>query len=184
MAPFTANTKNTFQLCKDLRKALISHDFETIRSIYAIEKFQINARDSDDGTIPLFEAIAESGLEVLQFLINLNVNLNMRDENGATALHICVKNAECEEDFRRIIMLMEAGAPEDAQDNEGRTPLMYATGSRVVALLVNGETNLDDQYMNLADTEVKDKYGKTARHIIKKNPTISSSQKKEMLSIL
>lgn len=71
----------------------------------------------------LINSVLNNNLEEIKKLIEAGNDLNVKDEeNGYTALHYCAQDGKI--DF--AILLIQAGALIDLQDNYGNTPLFKA----------------------------------------------------------
>lgn len=70
----------------------------------------------------LMAATVKRNVELVQFLINYNADLNISDPNGKTALHYAVVfNAQA-----IVKILLDAGAKFDLKDSQGKTAKAYA----------------------------------------------------------
>jgi ankyrin repeat protein len=125
----------------------------------------------DNGQTPLFWAAKYSrSKNVVRELASLNANLQHRDNEGNTALHLAAKYGNAE----LISALAEVGVPVNATNNEGRTALHVAVESKrrfMADLGVELESPLGskqsyDAVRELAildaDLGIKDKNGVTA----------------------
>ncbi len=124
--------------------------------------------------------------DLLQAMIKAGADVKAKNPKGDTALHyaaagvlyeieprnetwckaqprlrqcpLCAQ-CDCSDPLKRIALLLKAGADIDAQNNQGKTPLMYAAQFLLVdavrALVKAG-----------ADVSLKDKDGKTALELI------------------
>mmetsp|Transcript_53734 Transcript_53734/g.96601 ORF Transcript_53734/g.96601 Transcript_53734/m.96601 type:complete len:397 (+) Transcript_53734:78-1268(+) len=132
----------------DAAKAAIAADLETLGTLPAEE---LNSTDGS-GNTPLIWAANEGHLEVVDFLLSANVDVNVRGFLGATALHRAARyghmevlerllsapgiNCDIANDKMQyplhfaafklqphaVHMLMEAGASTIVLDRKGRTP--------------------------------------------------------------
>ena len=100
-----------------------------------IKKFDrklLNKRNKYGFTL-LHEAISGHKWDIAEFLINKGIDINLKDSEGATALHdLC--NSGCTkglDDFKMQInlikKLLELGCSVNEPDNEKNTPLINAT---------------------------------------------------------
>ncbi len=81
-------------------------------------------------------------LSVLQSLLDAGANVNVRDANGVTPLHVAAGNVKA---FRAAFVLLAAGADANAVDKSGQTPFDWATEARnspVCQVLIDA---IDDQ---------------------------------------
>jgi ankyrin repeat protein len=101
-------------------------------------------------------ARAKTLQEVEEILKERNYNINDRDQNGETALHLTCKAANV--DIARY--LLENGADPTARDNDGLTPLhiaaAYISDSDIFDLLLVANRNVD--------IDASDESGMTALH--------------------
>ncbi|KDD74378.1 hypothetical protein H632_c1359p1 [Helicosporidium sp. ATCC 50920] len=75
------------------------------------------------GEYPLHEAVGSGALEsVKELLIDGNVDVNARDEVGATALHMAANVGSVE----MVKLLLDHDADIEARDEDGLTPLAHA----------------------------------------------------------
>ncbi|XP_048487667.1 85/88 kDa calcium-independent phospholipase A2 [Plutella xylostella] len=109
-------------------------------------------QDMKHGGTPLHWAISR---EVIEALVSKNCDINVKNFDGRTALHIMVLRGRLE----CAVALMSNGAETSMEDNEGNTPLHLAvkqTNIPIVQALIVFGCNL----------EAKNKKGFTARHSI------------------
>jgi len=132
---------------------------------------------SNDGFTPLHHAAMSGKPKTVKLLLTSGASLDARDHRGLTALHWAVfANRSVEihvytdlggthdtyyepaDEPKSVVLLLEAGAPIDAVDNRGNTPLHEAAALGAVnageILLARG-----------ADTRVKNREGKTAKQL-------------------
>ena len=108
-----------------------------------------------DGATPLHKAVEKKNLPAARCLLNAKCSANVADYCGLTPLHyICDDSPES---VHLALLLLEHKASPDHQDNDGNTPLNWATfrclPSIVSVLLGHG-----------ADVERKNKWGSRAIH--------------------
>jgi ankyrin repeat protein len=72
---------------------------------------------------PLLVAAKGGYIEIVKLLIEFGGDVNAKDEDGNTALHLISK-----EDFEIGKLLIEKGIDVNAEDEEGATPLYYIEG--------------------------------------------------------
>ena len=96
-----------------------------------------------DGHTVLFAAAAGSP-QLLQAVLNLNVDIHHRDNEGGTALLY----AAGMDDYQSVFALIEHGAEVNADDHQGNTPLIYAVmGEKLsnVNLLIDKGVDINHQ---------------------------------------
>lgn len=96
---------------------------ETLLNLGSVVDSQDNA-----GCTPLMEACMICGpntLNVLTHLMNFNCNLNLRDQNGCTAVHYICMDQKCDSQIRvqLLLVFLKAGASLNVKDNTEYTPL-------------------------------------------------------------
>jgi ankyrin repeat protein len=106
-----------------------------------------------EGQSPLYIASSENHINIVKFLINQKVNLELN--SGTTPLII----ACCYNNYEIVIELLNAGANINFRDEDGRTPLFYAklrNNQELVDLLIDegASINLVDNYgINISDLD-------------------------------
>ena len=77
----------------------------------------------------LHEALSGHKWDIVEFLINEGIDINLKDSGGNTALHyLCDDNStDYNEVFKLIKMLLDQGANINMQNKKGHTPLINAT---------------------------------------------------------
>ena len=106
----------------------------------------IEQRDAA-GRTPLVAALRKGHAEVARALIKANACINVKTAVNTTALHYAAGHG----DLSSVSELLAAGADVNARSYSGHTPLTWARGPAVVAVLVSGG----------ADTEARNHNGKT-----------------------
>ncbi|MEM7198279.1 MAG: ankyrin repeat domain-containing protein [Pseudomonadota bacterium] len=105
-----------------------------------------------DGRTAFMYAMAESRLEMAEILLQSRIDINARDEQGNSALHIVVRN----QDSVAVAFLLDLGIAIDAHNKEGATALMQAASL--------GHQGITRQLLQAgADTKLTDYTGRTAR---------------------
>lgn len=81
----------------------------------------------DWSEIPLFRAIAQNDNEIVKQIVSSGFNINAKDENGETALHIAVEHGNLE----IVRFLLDRSAKVNVKDKSKRAPLamlLYSFG--------------------------------------------------------
>lgn len=103
-------------------------------AIYLASKVKNVDGTSDYGT-PLMAAVYKNEIEIVQYLLNSNANVNLADANGTTPLHyaIILRSEPI------IRLLIEADADVTAKDNRGKSARDYAamTQNESIIQLIN-----------------------------------------------
>ena len=88
-------------------------------------------------------AFLRSNTEIIRHLIDLNADINYKDEKGNTLLHLSAEQANID----NVKMLVEEfNANIEARNDLGETPLMFAATSKnilVIEYLVTSDINID-----------------------------------------
>ena len=87
--------------------------------------FDVNATSKDRSTALHLAVDVEENGEVIRALVAAGANIEAREDEGKTPIHLAT--AQCYDENLRV--LIELGADIEARDNEGLTPLMIAAGS-------------------------------------------------------
>jgi len=120
----------------------------------AVRSANYNIR-RNDGLAPIHFAVIDDYAGLITFLLNKNIDLDVKSISGATALHEAVRNGN----ISVISMLLDRGADPNARDAKGNTPLHTGIPSEVhkeviMRLLSHG-----------ADPNLRDEHGDTPLHI-------------------
>ena len=70
----------------------------------------------------LWEGVIEKNLDKVRIALNLKAEVNAKDGNGQTPLHVAARNNSLEV----AELLISSGAEVNAKDNRGETPLHLA----------------------------------------------------------
>ncbi|KAI9503385.1 ankyrin repeat-containing domain protein, partial [Coemansia spiralis] len=89
-------------------------DLDRVKEIVEADKTKVNAKD-ENGYTALHAASSWKRLDVLNYLIENNGDVNITDCDGDTPLHIC-EDVECAQ------LLLDHGADPNAKNHEGLTP--------------------------------------------------------------
>ena len=127
------------------------------------ENFEININigvDNDnffsvETSQTIISAVHNGNINTLLFLLNSGENVNIRDANGNTALHIAVAN----NNYDMVDILLTFGANPNLINNNGETALHMAINSGNAEIIANIVTY---QYLHI---DARDDDGNTALHI-------------------
>ncbi|MFT9820949.1 ankyrin repeat domain-containing protein [Lysinibacillus sp. NPDC056185] len=86
-----------------------------------LQKYGLDSVDRDGRTF-LMTAIVEGKDDIVNYLVNIGCNVNIKDASGLTALHF----AAIYDRYNIVKVLIIRGAEIDAIDNLGNTPLWRA----------------------------------------------------------
>jgi ankyrin repeat protein len=121
---------------QEIFEVIKANDFETVKTIISdnpLVKDQLDAR----GRTVLFYAIDAKNIEILNYLIVSQVNMNTKDVLGRTPLMYSLFSTDKDTRFARALIL--AGAKIDEKDSFGYTALEYAAqagSKKIVELLI------------------------------------------------
>jgi ankyrin repeat protein len=138
---------------------LYSVELDTISVLLEASKEHINSyinsQDNDDNT-PLYSACSQGSEDMARLLLQYGPDLDIRCENGWTALHIAADNSD-DKGTAILEMLLEAGAKPSIKNDYQSTPIFLAaeTGN------VEGLKMLLDKGAVASD---KNKTGSSALH--------------------
>ncbi|XP_046360036.2 uncharacterized protein LOC124137677 [Haliotis rufescens] len=129
---------------------------EKITYFKDVHRVPVSALDSL-GRTALFYATESGDEEIVEWCVDMGLDLNHADKEGATPLHLSIQSSN-DRDTTLVDFLIQNGADVCAKDTYKRTPLHYAAKEceckeLVKMLLENG-----------ADPSVKDEDGRTPLH--------------------
>ncbi|KAJ1723171.1 hypothetical protein LPJ53_002483 [Coemansia erecta] len=90
-------------------------DIDRVRALIEENKDLVNAKDQN-GYTPMHAAASWRHVELLKLLVSSGGDVNIRDTDGDTPLHIC-EDKEC------ALFLLDHGADPKAENDEGLTPV-------------------------------------------------------------
>ena len=105
--------------------------------------------------------------EVIKLFLEHGANINSKNKDGETPLHIMAQHRSS---YDCMELLIAEGAKVDAQDNDGWTPLMNAVHHPQAMMRKDVIYGLAEN----SDTSIKNNDGKTAYDIAKENAAFSS----------
>lgn len=118
-----------------LEQAILIGDLTSVTALLS-RKFDINARSSKCGSTLLHRALCIRDDNTVNFLLNQkNINIDLKDNNRDTPLHIAAKSNY----FSMFNRLISCGADINAKNNKGFTPLHIASlynNINMISLLV------------------------------------------------
>ena len=140
----------------------VEHSFRDIVKMLLRSEANADAFDSDCNC-PLHLAVAiMGGNEFVRILIQNRCTIDLRDRNGATALH----HAAGKGDNVNINTLLDAGANVNIQDEFGMTPLHYS----VTVPYPNAIVTLESLFQGVPDLNIRDRHERTAlQHAVMKD---------------
>ena len=101
------------------------------------------SRQGDVKQSPLHKCAAYGHLESMKALLDLGADVDLRDSNGATALHVAALAARFEKDRRHkacVDLLLRHGASIDVADGRGRLLRDLPTSNNVKRVLKRSTT--------------------------------------------
>lgn len=102
---------------------------------------------NDEASSKLFQEVMDNNLEAIKKNLENGANINVKDKNGWTLLHIATNSRN----IKMIEFLINNGANINAQDNDGDTPLHTAViwqNQEIVKLLIQHNANANIQNNN------------------------------------
>jgi hypothetical protein len=139
--------------------------------------------------IPFFNAIFQNDIKGVQTSIATGFDVNTKDKNNMTALHVAVEF----ENLEIAKLLLQNKADINAQDKDGKTPLMYAVDGitenfEAVKLFIKSGAKLEtrDKEGNTALLIASDGYSKEIVEYLLKagaNPNVKNKESETPLSL-
>ncbi|XP_065826102.1 death-associated protein kinase 1-like isoform X2 [Oscarella lobularis] len=137
---------------------------QTAVTEYLIDHCGVNVNDqNNDGRTSLMFACQKGHLDTVQLLVSKQCDINIRDKNGLTALHVASFNGQT---AVTKYLIDHCGVNVDDQDNDGWTSLMCACQEghlKTVQLLVSKQCDINIRTKNGSKTlHVASSNGQTA----------------------
>jgi len=150
-APVTAPELPTpqFRYAFDEVYRLLGSDVQWTEKFIA-QGGNVNILISYDAITPLFKACKLCELERVRTFITFGANVNVRDSNGSTPLHMAVLRKS----DRIVECLINAGASVNASNGDWSTPLHLCTNPEIMQALLRAG----------ADPNAKDIFGNASLH--------------------
>ena len=162
------------EMRQQLMNALYKDNFTTVDELLN-KGVNINLPYNHSGWTPFMWVCKEHwDPEIIGKFLQYNPNLNLKNKQGQTALHIMARHRSS---FDCLQILIGNGADVNAQDNAGNTALHITVAHPQVAMRMDVVWNL---FLKTDDT-IKNKDGKTAYDIAKANPAFEDE---EVLNIM
>ena len=120
----------------------------------AVRTANYNTR-RNEGLAPIHYAVISDYTGLISFLLDKNIDINIKSTSGATALHEAVRNGNIDV----INKLIAKGADVNARDAKGNTPLHTGIPSSVHREIITILINKD------ADPNLRDEHGDTPLHV-------------------
>jgi ankyrin repeat protein len=148
---------------KQLFNAIKKHNLNTVKSIINTDNSLVNAvhKTTDfEKRDALTYAVLHKDLDIIKFLLDKGANVNAKDSNGRTPIHMAFMNDQIPP-FDIIKLLIENGADLHVRDNKGNTPFH-------VACIFLDDVNIINYLIdNGADINTKNNAGDTILHDIR-----------------
>lgn len=142
--------QDVVQTRRKLEQACHAADIETAKICY-LRDAGVLSKPLSSGELPLHYSVKKQHFAFVEFLKQYGVDMNAKDEEGRTVLHVAAAN----NDDEAICRLVELGAKRKLQDHNGQTALHTAAAA--------GNTRVVELLLELAaDINAKDKAGWTA----------------------
>ena len=125
---------------------LIRKDAEGVIDLLVAHGGDVNAQSLADGRTPLFHALSTYRDINLQALLKHGADVNVRDNNGDTPLHIAINGSNVGSKSK-IEALLSRGADPNAQNKKGESPLhslcIYGPSGDGLSLLLEAKADLE-----------------------------------------
>ena len=157
------------ELLEELKTAVFNYDFLAIEA--SLRKgAKCNLPYNHQGWTPFLRACrAFYEPEVIKLFLEHGANINGKNKDGETPLHIMAQHRSS---YDCLELLIAEGANVDAQDNNGWTPLMKAVCHPQAMMRKDVIYGLAHN----SDTSIKNKEGKTAYDIAKENAAFNDEK--------
>ncbi|MCA9400322.1 MAG: ankyrin repeat domain-containing protein [Candidatus Omnitrophica bacterium] len=130
--------KNNVQLHPDTVYDVVrSGHLNVLEYLVNLNKIDLNRQGPNEGKTLLMEACWWGRVDIVQFLLDKDVNINQRNKMGGTALMEALKNKfkEFPRQYDIARLLLEHGANPNIGNYAGITPLMLAQDPEMIAEL-------------------------------------------------
>jgi len=146
-ASHEANRNPLYILCDS--QYVVEQNLEVLIKHGAI----INPKKEKISEIPLHAAVQNvwASIRITEFLLKKGANVNLKDSEGNTALHLVFKNKPVEVQKEYINLLLSNGAEINSRNNSGMTPIFtyieWTNGIQdtILELLISNGASLDVQ---------------------------------------
>lgn len=94
----------------------------------------------------LHAAVIDNNLPEIERLVSLGADVNVKDEEKKTSLHLAAESNRVDSHFSTIKKLLEYEADVNTQDEEGKTPLHYScmcSSYEVVKLILDSGADVN-----------------------------------------
>lgn len=124
----------------DVFKFVRQGNVDGVRSIFAMGSGAPSDTVSD-GTGLLHAAVRHGSVEMIEYLIQEGADVNARDDDGETPIHVALATGK-EYELSRV--LLENGADISSRDTDGRTPLHTFFNPAIACILTRHGSAIDD----------------------------------------